>query len=437
MQNLGAHKCAPHYPPEARSIFLEHVSRLSPEFKLLVNCSWIAPLHLREFQEKQTLLLCNKVNNWENFIALVDRHRVAAIAYQVLNRQQALSSLVREQLKKLNERSRLQALSQTAEWLRLAKLFSTSGIRMLPLKGAILSHYLYSDSTMRLAQDLDILVDRQELERAFVLLRKDGYSLVAPGVTPTPKQWRFVLESTHHFVLYHQKRRTRVELHWDCLYGKTLDDLWKSTISINLMGIDFRLLDRDLLLVFLCCHGAQHAWSRLKWLGDIATLLSGSHPEDWAENRTRAYDLACSWGLRRHLGQATLLVEKLYGIPVPRELVEYARNDHKMIRLANDALKTSQAPLTSKTKDTFLRIAYQLRLQPDWRLNINLKKILCSLAINIGDFKKIRLSDRFFWLYCPLRLPFWIQRRAPAKAKSLLRSYQPRLPRWYLKKGTG
>ena len=117
--------------------------RLTPEFKLVAACSWIAPPALEQEQAEKIVSLCRGVTDWDAFIGLVRRHGVPALAYTTLIRyaEDTLPQSVRETLRKLNSTTRHQALFQAAELVRLIRLFASEGIDSVPLKGIALSLY--------------------------------------------------------------------------------------------------------------------------------------------------------------------------------------------------------------------------------------------------------------------------------------------------------
>src|SRR5450631_1551270 len=90
---------------------------LTPEFRLLAACSWIAPPALEQDQAERIASLCRGGIDWQEFLVLVRRHAVPALAYATLGRHagDGLPQAVRETLKKQNSTARHQALFQAAE----------------------------------------------------------------------------------------------------------------------------------------------------------------------------------------------------------------------------------------------------------------------------------------------------------------------------------
>jgi hypothetical protein len=83
-----------------------------------------------------------------------------------------------------------------------------AGIAALPLKGAALARELYDDPGLRLANDVDLLVDPAELEAAAGVLVRRGYRAAAHrgGGGELPRL---------HLVLEHERGELpEVELHW-------------------------------------------------------------------------------------------------------------------------------------------------------------------------------------------------------------------------------
>jgi Uncharacterised nucleotidyltransferase len=81
-----------------------------------------------------------------------------------------------------------------------------AGVEVLPLKGATLSRSLYGDPGIRVAKDIDLLVEADQLDRAAAILARRGYRRVdAPG-GERPQL---------HLSLEHERSELPpVEIHW-------------------------------------------------------------------------------------------------------------------------------------------------------------------------------------------------------------------------------
>jgi hypothetical protein len=82
-----------------------------------------------------------------------------------------------------------------------------AGIAALPLKGATLARDLYGDPGLRLAKDIDLLVDPAELDAATAVLRRRGYR-------PAPRRADGELPRLHLILEHERGELPEIEVHW-------------------------------------------------------------------------------------------------------------------------------------------------------------------------------------------------------------------------------
>jgi len=82
-------------------------------------------------------------------------------------------------------------------------------------------------------------------------------------------------------------------------------------------------------LLHLCVHGFRHRWSLLKWLVDVAFLLSGTEQIDWTALEREARKVACYRILILGLG----LTHDILGVPLPEPILRNIRNDRIVRKL--------------------------------------------------------------------------------------------------------
>jgi hypothetical protein len=95
-------------------------------------------------------------------------------------------------------------------------------------------------------------------------------------------------------------------------------------------------LRKDELFSYLCVHGATHAWSRLKWLADVAALLS----RDEGAEIERLYRRSLELGAGRSSAQGLLLCAQLLGTPLPPQLLKELSSDAATRWLVRVALRS-------------------------------------------------------------------------------------------------
>jgi hypothetical protein len=386
--------------------------QLSPEFKLLVACSWIAPPALEQTQAKQIASLCEEGIKWDNFISLADRHRLAAMAYTVLRRYAGglFPADARELLRERDKRDRLEALRLAGELARLVGLFAEGGIEALPFKGPLLSQHLFGDPGLRQARDIDLLVSPEDLDRTDRLLLKDGYIRTNPGFELTEKQKRVLLtvSGANHYEYRHKEGWAHVEVHWrfDLWTPEDVSVLWDHCRRMEWSGVRVNWLEDDMLLLTICDHGAHHRWFRLKWLSDLVMLISRQPDNGWGP----LLALAESLDLRRSLAQGALLACWLYGLVPPgplRMLIEQEKTAPALGREAIFSLLTGEERHYASFVRNRAGERYNIRL----RTKRPYRNFLQRIWIAPDDWRYFPFSDRFYWLYYPLRPFIWFRRR--------------------------
>jgi len=378
--------------------------RLTPEFRLLLASTWIAPVALARAQAERIVAACREGIDWHEFLSLVDRHRVL-VPHDVLRElcPDRLPGHVYEQLKSRKAEVCRHVLRQAADLARLHGAFGAHGIEMIPLKGVMLSVQLFGDPAMRSNLDLDLLVRAGSLDEADRILESDGYRRIFPDFELTPKRKKWILAHSHHYSYCHNQRRQLVELHWRLPLWKTehLAELWNHRQAKTWMGVSFLILKDDALLLFLCDHGARHQWRRIKWLGEVAALLAREQTFSWQD----LLALADRFDLSRPLAQAGVLVHWLYGTPLPQPMVELIIRQKPAGGLAGKAV---QAMLLSEQGQFALPVRLKSGVSlARLRERLPRRVALRSCLISTDEFKECPLPDGLFWLYFPLRPVLW------------------------------
>jgi hypothetical protein len=168
------------------------------------------------------------------------------------------------------------------------------------------------------------------------------------------------------------------------------------------------LADGDLLL-YLCLHVAKHQWSRLKWLCDIAALLSTDLAIDWATWQQEIIAL----GMAHLVAQSLLLAQAFFAAPLPTQLnllfqkikstdqvvADYALflttyDDKYMIGGELNLFKFKRAVSSLTLHQDFIRRCAEFR----------------RLWLVVDDWQVVRLPDSLFGLYYVLRPFLWLWR---------------------------
>lgn len=382
---------------------------ISPEFRLLAACSWVAPEWFENLQRERVRHACGYEVPWDRFLSLVAVHGVQPQAYETLRKHgEGVPQDVLGRLREHRVQISAASLHQAAELARLAGLFAAEGIDLLPLKGVVLSQQLYDDPGMRVSGDLDLMVQPDQCEKVGEILEREGYRCEHHGDPLTQKQKEYIRRYQYHLEYFNDKKHISIELHWNLgalwLPGH-LRLLWENSCAGEWAGQPVRMLDPDILLLTLCDHGARHRFCCLKWLSDVARLLAMRSSPDMS----RLLHFAELFDLKRTLAHTALLAHWVYGLPLDRELARLADDDPVAVSLSRKVFrlmtKPAEATAAQRRGDPLLSLR-MLRLRP----SIPLHRVVRTAIIAPTDFMHLQLPDGLFWLYAPLRPVFWLWR---------------------------
>ncbi len=393
----------------------------SSAFRLLIATSWLAPDSWRAHQEYAIRQAVAGGPDWQEYLALVDRHRTPALSWAALTRTPGINvpAAVRGELQRRDRACRLAALHRTTALAEVIRNFNRAEIPVIPLKGPLLSLELYGDTGIRQSWDLDVLVTEEDYPRATKRLEDMGWRTIESDrflSFLTPQQSAAVWRHAHH-VGYVHPRNGFLELHWSILshQPEQTAGCWARSVHSTWSGATFRRMDSIDQTLYLCEHGSEHAWFRAKWLGDLARLYAIKYV-DWnaADDRTRAAIQ------ERPLLLALRLLNEVYGLPLPFDDSEPIANlPPLLIRHTTRRLQrfkeTAMVPSFSFLWEKLCEIRFDRALRPHktWRQSLR------EATYRADDFALVRLPDKFFWAYAPLRPFLWIVR--------VLRRFSPHL----------
>ena len=392
----------------------------APEFRLLLAC---ARKTLRPVDAERIAGLCQGPLDWPLFLRLVARHRVAPLVGQSLKGTgyPSVPERVQRDLRQGVEKNTLKALKQAAELVRLVRRFESAGIRVFPLKGPVLAMQAYEALNLRHAGDLDLLVDPASVWDADRSLKDAGYVRTTPEYPLSPGQAAAFMKIRKDFSYAHPESGVRVELHWRWsqnahLLPLSLDELWAKRDFVKLGSDRVAAMPRQELLLYLCAHGSNTGWFRLKWLCDIAESTGDNSRIEMSELIACAEEL----GVSRMLVQGLVLSHQLLDAPLPAPLSAGATRDRvvrSLVQSANHSLAQDERYWsTDNTPVSWMpaQLRYRLKLRGSLRYKWH---SLYFHSLWTDECRRIRLPARLFPLYFVLALFPWIG--------SLFRRQQP------------
>jgi len=378
----------------------------SPAFRLMIATSWLAPDSWQTQQELAIREAIVAAPDWAEYIRLVDRHRTPALSWAALNRipELKIPEPAEAELKKRSDACRMQAIRHSLILAEVLKAFNRAAIPVMPLKGPILSFDLYGDVGLRQSKDLDMAVTQEDYRDARACLENQGWYLGSDYSFLSPRQLESCLLHEHHLGFVHPQGNYILELHWRNQWEASSlnSDRWARSIPSIWQGTAHQAMHPIDLVLYLCCHGAEHAWSRTKWLGDIARIHAEERV-DWEavlmEARRRSQQRALLACLR--------LLQDVYRLPLPHLPGDPWKDlPSVIINRPLYSLKVPEEPAVPSV------LAALPGLLPRYRYNrlvhpqMTLRNALAELAYCRVDFRVLRLPDILFWAIITLTPPY-------------------------------
>lgn len=208
--------------------------------------------------------------NWEDILKKATSHYIAPLLSYAI--QKTHSHLSIPQSFKVTLNGIYQEASKRNLFLyhileKIVKSFRDKDIPLIALRGPVLGENLYPNIVLRPMQDLDILIKKEDFQRANAILHQLGYRTSIPF---------------HIFQMIYRNKDSKIpldiELHWglDPKLEKDAQELWENTRVTRINDTEVLMFRPELLLVHLLTHLDKHirlGETRLIWFSDIYRLI--------------------------------------------------------------------------------------------------------------------------------------------------------------------
>jgi len=330
--------------------------RFTPEMKFLFAAA--RPFMTRK--EGEVLhAMCAQENDWLEFTALIQHHRLTGLVFDNIERfvEAELPESFYQFLQQQAKHNRHREFILATEIVRLARLFEANGIEYIFFKGPILSQLIYNTLGLRHSRDLDVLIRTEKVDSAVLVLTANGYKIIDSLIPYSPRQKRYLELYQKHYTCINQETGNQLELHWRLMNTPAYllpdfeQNAFARAINVDFGGWKVRTFSHLDNFLYLCAHGADHAWFRLKWLCDIAAAFRNPLLFDW-ESIAAA---TMRNGLERPVAQAAELSERLLGSPIPQDLQVTLRSADALLPMLirsaerNICMKDSTAKTTGQS----------------------------------------------------------------------------------------
>lgn len=375
-----------------------------PEVELLLCC---ARTRLPAALAERVRSLAAGDLDWSYLLWLARSHRVLPLLCRHLQAicPDALPEAIARQLASYARALAQHNLLQTAELLRLVRVFSSEGIRAVPFKGPMLAVTAYGDLSLRQFADLDLLIGSEDVIGAARLLAVRGYQ---PQYAFAPGQQAALIRFQHAHLFVSADREYHVDLHWSAMADGfvPLPDPGRPGAplqQVTLANTPVWTIPPAELLLILCLHGSKHHWERLAWICDMAELIGANPALDWGWLQARAQEL----GSRRMVALGLLLAGDLLAAPIPAEVRRWADADAAVRPLvARVHRRLAREAGSGGWREHLFIFSLRERLRDKLRF-------ACTRAVTptVADIDLVRLPPSLTFLYYLLRPVSLIVRR--------------------------
>jgi hypothetical protein len=289
----------------------------------LILCSARTAMGPRAAEKIRSLI--GRGLDWSYVIDVSHRHGVSVLLYRNLTTlgRNGAPEWVIQQLQDNFLRNLARNLRLEAELATLLDRFHKDGIPAIPYKGPALARSAYGDLALRVFGDLDVLVRKQDIEKAVALMISLGYQ---PQFLFDSRQMAAHVR-TFYELPFKSAGKAPVEMHWEIyadhfVFPIAPLSVWKDKTE-DRWEPGHQSISPEKLLLILCVHGTQHYWERLGWICDIAELLRRSGDIDWS-GLSR---IAAETGGLRMLFLGLSLAHELLDAPIPNEILHHIGKD--------------------------------------------------------------------------------------------------------------
>ena len=374
--------------------------------------------------------------SWMNLVTHAQQHGAAPLLHHRLRSVKDLhvDTEAARRLRDAHAYNQLRSLTQFERIGTLLASAATVDIDMILLKGAHLARWVYDEPALRPMLDVDVLVRRDDAERARELLLESGYR-DAPGCDAVD------YSRLHHLHPLARLGEVRVEVHHhlvpdDAPFVIDLDGLWARSKRGNWSGTDLQVLAPEDLLMHLCTHASYNDRFRvgLLTLCDIeATVRRHDHALDW----TQLVDEANGDGRARFVYASLRLARSLLDAAVPDDVLHSMRHgpeDDRVVDAAREYIfdPDDEVPSTVQSLDGVAGTGPRLRVIARGAFPPP-KKMRVIYALRPGDWRAYAfyLLRPFDLLWRRGRALLAIVLRLPAARSALAREDRRRmLRRW-------
>ncbi len=337
--------------------------------------------------------------DWDYLLATAESHGLTPLLHKHLHSiPSEIPAHIRARLKLASVANSQSVLHLTGKLLKLYRLLKENGVRVAIFKGALLSEMAYGELSLRQAGDIDVLIPREQFQRARQLLESLGYQM-----TPSLTEAQLASHLATHCEIQFMRDDwfTVVDLHWalapkNFVFKLETADVLARLQRVAFAGTEIETLATEDLILYQSMHGAKHLWRRLEWISSLAELIRSAESIDW--------DLVLERSAKAHATRMLALGLRLSEVSVPAPVLDAIDPEDLMKRMAEQIL-TTIFTVSGAAESTETNL-YNLRIM-DRKRDALVSALRAIFVPTLTDWSSLNLPSSLhplYYAYRPLRL---------------------------------
>ena len=224
----------------------------------------------------------------------------------------------------------LQRLFEVVEFLE------SKGIAVVPFKGPVLAQKAYGDIAGRQFEDLDLIIERNDLSRAYALLISQGYK---EKEHLSPREVEHQIRGGWGVALVSSDGSYQVDINcgihhsFQDISGLNEQAIWADAEWQDLGGKKIRSISNEQELMMLCVHASKHCWERLSWVCDVTGYIRRNRI-----NLGLLLSDSCRYTVSRMVLVGLCLSRDVHGTILPTEIENMIKCDGRVATLAGESI---------------------------------------------------------------------------------------------------
>ena len=266
-------------------------------------------------------------NGWRGLVAAAREHGLISVLQRTISRTPSVPSHIITSIQTAYLAQVARNFQLTTALREILRTFADHNLEVVVLKGPAVALLLYGQIAFREFTDLDLLVRPEDHERARLMIENLGYSRIS-CVTSSPRDEKDIQ-------LIRDADDILVELHWalnapNSRFPLEATGIWDRLEGLFVFNDPIRTLCLEETLIYLCIHASKHRWTNVKWVFDIATLLTRKASTlNWDSLRYRCEIVGCT----RTVFFGIHLAGLLFATEMPREIATQVQGGRSLMRL--------------------------------------------------------------------------------------------------------